>query len=260
MSDNDLHWTSAITQVKPNEVRLRGYRIDELMGQITFSQAIFLALMGYLPTPEVGRLLDAMLVASIDHGVTPPSTLAARTSASTGAPLNAALAVGILSINRHHGGAIEDCMRIIQHVAAQMETNAVPVPQAASDLVASYRTEGKRLPGLGHRLHTNDPRTIRLFALAEETGLSGQGVKIIQALSDSLAEQTQRRLPVNVDGALAALLFDLGIMPELANAFFMMARVPGLIAHIHEEQTRQRPVRPIHPTDHDYDGPENASP
>ncbi|MBI5959935.1 MAG: citryl-CoA lyase [Chloroflexi bacterium] len=259
MSDNDLHWTSAITQIKPNEVRLRGYRIDELMGQVTFAQAIFLALVGHLPTPEVGRLLDAMLVASIDHGVTPPSTLAARTAASTGAPLNAALAVGILSINRHHGGAIEDALRIIQQVAARIETDAIPVSQAADDLVATYRTEGKRLPGLGHRLHTNDPRTIRLFALAEEAQLNGSGVKIIQALSDSLAQQTQRRLPVNVDGALAALLFDLGIAPELANAFFMMARLPGLVAHIHEEQTRERPVRPIHPTDHDYDGPENTS-
>lgn len=255
MSNPNLHWTTAITQVKPNELRLRGYRLDELMGQITFAQGIYLALVGTLPTPEVGRLLDAMLVASIDHGATPPSALAARTAASTGAALNAALAAGILSINRHHGGAIEDCMRVIQTVAARTTTGTTSISQAAGDLVAEYRSARKRLPGLGHRIHTNDPRTTRLFELAQETASSGDGVHIIHALADAIAEQIGRALPINVDGAIAALLFDLGIAPELANAFFIMARVPGLVAHIHEEQTREQPMRRIHPTDHTYDGP-----
>ncbi len=89
--DDDLHWTTAITRISPNEIRLRGYRIDELMGEITFSQAIYLALTGNLPTEPVGRLLDAIFVSSIDHGASPPSALAARTSASTGAPFNAAI-------------------------------------------------------------------------------------------------------------------------------------------------------------------------
>ena len=255
----NMHWTTAITQVKPNEVQLRGHRIDDLMGQITFAQAIFLALMGELPSPAVGRLLDAILVASIDHGVTPPSTLAARTAASTGAPLNAALAAGILSINQHHGGAIEDCMRVIQDVAARINANAISLSLAAGVLVSEVRSEKKRLPGFGHRIHTRDPRTARLFALAEESGISSTGVQIVHALADALAAQTGRILTINVDGAIAALLFDLEIAPELANAFFIMARVPGLVAHIHEEQTRERPMRHIHPTDHSYDGPTGPS-
>lgn len=254
-NSSDLHWTTAITEVKPNELRLRGHRIDDLMGRLTFAQAIYLALVGRLPTPEVGRLLDAMLVAAIDHGATPPSALAARTAASTGAPLNAALAAGILSINRYHGGAIEDCMHVIQETAARMADRQISAADAAASLVTEYRAAHKRLPGLGHRIHTADPRTARLFALAQEAGLSGAGVLIIHALADAFAAQTGRALPVNLDGALAALLFDLKIPPELANAVFIMARIPGLVAHIHEEQTRERPVRPIHPTDHSYDGP-----
>ncbi|MBN1562698.1 MAG: citryl-CoA lyase [Anaerolineae bacterium] len=254
-SDPNLHWTTAITQVKPNEIRLRGHRLDQLMGTVSFAQAIFLTLTGELPTPEVGRLLDAMLVASIDHGATPPSVLAARTSASTGAPLNAALAAGILSINRYHGGAIEDCVRLIQAVAARMEAANLAAAQAARALVADYHAAKKRLPGFGHRIHTNDPRTNRLFELAEEAGVSSQGVQIVRTLADALAAQLGRELPINVDGAIAALLYDLQIAPELANAFFIMARVPGLVAHIHEEQTRERPMRRIHPTDHSYDGP-----
>jgi citrate synthase len=95
MTDSNLHWTSGITHVQPNDLRLRGYRLDDLMGQVSYTQAIYLAIFGDLPSPAVARMLDAILVASIDHGVTPPSTLAARTAASTGAPLNAALAAGM---------------------------------------------------------------------------------------------------------------------------------------------------------------------
>jgi citrate synthase len=253
---SDLHWSSAITQILPNDVRLRGYRIDELMGHVTFSQAIYLALMGELPSPGVSRLLDAMLVSSIDHGVSPPSALAARTAASTGAPLNAAVAAGVLSINRHHGGAVEDCMRIIHRALALAEEKGIPHDEAARALALEYRTAKRRMAGFGHRIHTADPRTARLFALAEEVGVAGQGVAMVRALERALEEATGRNLPVNVDGALAALLVDLDVSAELANGFFIMARVPGLVAHVYEEQTRQRPMRRIHPTDHDYDGPE----
>lgn len=255
MAESDLHWSSAITQVKPNELRLRGYRLDELMGRITVAQGVFLAITGELPSPAVARLLDAILVASIDHGVTPPSTLAARTAASTGAPLNAALAAGILSINRHHGGAIEDCMHQIAAVIARAEESGRSLDAEAHVFVAECRTQKRRLAGFGHRIHTDDPRSSRLFALAAESGISGAGVEVVHHLAEALQAQTGRALPINVDGAIAALLVDMAIPAELANAFFIMARVPGLIAQIHEEQTSERPMRRIHPTDHDYDGP-----
>lgn len=251
---SELHWTTGITEVKPNELRLRGHRLDDLMGNVTFAQAIYLALVGELPAPAVGRVLDAILVASIDHGATPPSTLAARTAASTGAPLNAALAAGILSINQHHGGAIEDCMHLIHQVTERIDTEGLEPAQAVADLVTAFRAAGKRMAGFGHRIHTDDPRTARLFALAADAGVAGRGVATVCQLADQLAQQTGRVLPVNVDGAIAAILFDLGIAPGLGNAFFIMARVPGLVAHIREEQTRERPMRHIHPTDHDYDG------
>ena len=250
---SDLHWSSAITQIKPNEIRLRGYRIDELMGQVSFSQAIFLALTGELPSPEVGRLLDAMFVSSIDHGVTPPSALAARTAASTGAPYNAALAVGLLSINQHHGGAIEDSMRMLLR---GLELGQGDPAAGAAALVAAYRQDKKRLPGMGHRIHTADPRTKRLLELADEVGIAGDGVTMLHAIEDAWALASGKRLPVNVDGAIAALLIDMQLPPELANTFFMMARLPGLVAQVHEEKSRERPMRSIHPTDHDYDGAE----
>ncbi len=251
--ENSLHWKSAITDVRPNEIRLRGYRIDELMGQITFSQAIYLALTGQLPTPDVGRIIDAMLVASIDHGATPPSALAARTAATTGAPMNAALAVGLLSINQHHGGAIQACMEMILDVQSRATEGSMSLANAAGALVTDYKQSKKRLPGFGHRIHTHDPRTARLLEMRSQSQLEGNGVAAIRALEQALAAQGTT-LPINVDGAMAALLLDLGIPPQLGNTFFMMARLPGLVAHIYEEQTRERPMRAIHPTDHEYDG------
>ncbi len=257
---DDLHWKSAITHVKPNEIRLRGYRIDELMGEITFSQAIYLAIMGRKPGPEIGQMIDAMLVASIDHGATPPSTLAARTATSTGAPINAALAVGILSINQHHGGAIQACMDMILDVLKRAKEHdqehdqtIQTIDQAAAALVGSYQQAKKRLSGFGHRIHTHDPRTARLLGMAESLGLARDGVAAVLALEKALA--AAHPLPINVDGAMAAILLDIGIPAELGNTFFMMARVPGLVAQIYEERTRERPMRQIHPTNHDYDGP-----
>jgi citrate synthase len=251
----DLHWKTAITDVKPNELRLRGYRVDELMGNVTFGQAVYLALIGELPSAEVGKLMDAMLVSSIDHGATPPSALAARTAASTGAPLNAAIAAGILSINEHHGGAIGDCMGVIQDGLERVLRTGKTIQEVAGERIGEFRAAKVRIPGLGHRIHTDDPRTKKLFALAEELGVSGDGVAMLQALAGELQMQTGKELPINVDGAIAALLVDLKIPRDLANGFFIMARVPGLMAQIYEEKTRMRPMRRIHPTDHEYDGP-----
>jgi len=251
---SDYHWTTAITAIQPNEVRLRGYRIDELMGRVTFGQAVYLALKGELPSPEVGQLMDAMLVSSIDHGATPPSALAARTVASTGASLSAGIAAGVLSINRHHGGAIEGCMRLLLESIGRLDGDRDPA-EVASEIVAEMRAQKKRAPGFGHRIHTDDPRTKRLLALADELGASGDGVRMARAFEKALEESLGRRLPLNVDGALAALLVDLGFPPGLGNAFFIVARVTGLAAHVNEEMTVQRPMRRIHPTDHAYDGP-----
>ncbi len=256
---SELTWTTAVTKIKPNEIRLRGYRIDELMGKVSFAEAVYLALKGELPTRETGDLINAILVASIDHGATPPSVLAARTIASTGAPLNAAVAGGILSINKWHGGAIEECMNHLQDVKKIMTAEGLNAAEAAKKLVTKARERKEKLSGFGHRVHTNDPRTARLFELAEKAGLTGGYVEIGKAVAAAIKEVMGKALPMNVDGAIAAILCELGFAPEIANAFFMIARVPGLVAHVYEEQTVQKSMRQIHPSDHDYNGPEDRS-
>jgi citrate synthase len=251
----DLHWKTAITKVEPNKIALRGYPIDRLMGRITFAQAIYLALKGELPDEKVGRLIDAIFVSSVDHGATPPSVLAARTVASAGAPLASAVAAGVLAISRLHGGAIEEGMEQMLAVARLADAEKIADDEAAARSVREAKEKKLRLSGFGHRIHTDDPRTARLLSLAAETGLAGRHVKIARALEDALASGGAKRLPLNVDGAIAAVLCDLGFPTSVANAFFIMSRVAGMVAHIEEERHREKPMRRIHPSDHEYDGP-----
>ena len=247
-------WATAITKIEPNKVMVRGHDIADLMGRVSFGAAVYLILKGELPDEGVGRLMDSILVASIDHGATPPSALAARTVASTGASLSAAVAAGIMSINKHHGGAIEDCARQLAGVVARAGRDQVSLEDAAKAELLDMKARGARMAGFGHRIHTMDPRTKRLFELADEAKASGKHVAAARAMEKAFAD-TGKPLPINVDGAIGAILADLGLDPRVFNGIFMIARTPGLVAHVTEEQTRQRPMRRIDPENHAYDGP-----
>jgi citrate synthase len=148
-------------------------------------------------------------------------------------------------------------MVVLQDGLARAASSGMGIRETAAAMIDEFRASKTRIPGLGHRIHTDDPRTRRLLGLAEELGLAGDGVALLTALADTLQQTTGKSLPINVDGAIAALLVDLKIPQELANGFFILARVPGLMAHIHEELVRMRPMRRIHPTDHSYDGPDD---
>src|SRR6266566_2921055 len=253
-ADKNAVWNTAITSVQPNRVAVRGYDIAELMGRVSFGAAVHLILTGELPTPPVARLMDAILVASIDHGATPPSALAARTVASTGASLSASVAAGIMSINRHHGGAIEDCARQLKAIADRATSESTSMDEAATRTLATMKEAGERMLGFGHRYHTKDPRTARLFELAREAGVDGAHIKAARAVEKSFAD-ARKALPINVDGAIGAILADLGMNPVALNGIFMIARTPGLVAHVIEEQSREKPMRRIDPVNHGYDGP-----
>ena len=249
-------WQTGITDIAPNRILIRGYPVDELMGRLSFADAVYLLLMGDLPTPAIGRMLNAVLVSSLDHGVTPPSTLATRNVATSGAPLKDSVAAGILAFGPHHGGDIESCMRFLD-AGLCLQRNGHSWPDAARTAVDDCLRVHHTPPGFGHRFHTRDPRAARLFQMALELELDGEHVQMIRAIERELdARQAAlgRHLPVNVDGAIAAITADLGFAYDLGNAIFLISRLPGLIAHAHEERTRQAPMRQIDPKDHQYDG------
>jgi citryl-CoA lyase len=172
---------------------------------------------------------------------------------SGGNSLNASLAGGVLVIGDSHGGAIEQSAKIMQEWAAKSEGKK---PAAvAAELVDWLKEAGIRMPGFGHRLHKVDPRTGKLFEIAARHGYSGQHIELCRAVETALAEKTGKQLPINVDGAIAAVISDMGFDWRLGKGFFIISRMPGLLAHAYEEMTREKPMRKLGPLPFEYDGP-----
>lgn len=250
-----MKWSSKITKVEPNHLVTRGYRQEDLIGNVPYPHVVYLLLRGELPSKEYGRMMDAILTACIDHGVTPPSSMASRVVASGGVPLPTAVAAGILSIGDAHGGAIEKGARFLQEGISRKKEEEKSIEETARILVTESREQKKRILGFGHRVHTSDPRTKRLFSLAEELGIAGDHIALSKAIEKELEEQTGKKLPINVDGAIAAIISDMGFDWRLGKAFFLLGRVAGLTAHVYEEQKEQKPMRKMFTVECDYDGP-----
>jgi len=250
-----MKWTTKITKVEPNHLVTRGYRQEDLIGNVPFSHVVYLLLKGDLPSKEYGRMMDAILTACIDHGVTPPSSMASRVVASGGVPLPTAVAAGILSIGDAHGGAIEKGAKLLQDGIERMKKEGKTIDEIAKILVRESQEQKKRILGFGHRIHTSDPRTKKLFSLAKELKIAGNYMALSKAIEKELEIQTGKKLPINVDGAIAAISSDMGFDWRLGKAFFLLGRVAGLTAHVYEEQIEQKPMREIFTCECEYDGP-----
>jgi citrate synthase len=251
-------WSTELTSIAPNRILVRGYRLDDLMGRVNFGEGLYLLLTGELPTPSIGRLMDAMLVSFIDHGVTPPSTLAARNAATTGASIRGAVAAGVLGFGRYHGGDALACRALLED-GLTLVREGKTMAAAARTLVDRLVTAGDiPPPGFGHRYHTIDPRATRLLQIAHELEVDQDYAHLLRAIERALTENEtleERPLPINIDGAIAAVCGDMGLPSEVADALLIISRVPGLAAHALEEQRRESPMRVINPTTHTYVGP-----
>ncbi len=245
---------TAISWVDANRILIRGYRVEELIGRVSWGEAVGLLLLGDVPDERTAKMIEAILVAVIDHGVSPPSTVAAMTAVNTGASLSASVAAGLLTINRFHGGAIEDCMQTLEEAVEIISVEGLNTAQAAERIVVEAKAQGERIHGFGHRFHGADPRTARLFELARELGIADEYVEMAEAIESALATSSGRVLPINADGAIAALLCEMKFQKEMANGLFMIARVCGLVARVTEEQTRNKPMKAVNPKEYEYDG------
>lgn len=244
-------WKTSISQVRPNEIRVRGYAIEELTAKRSFGDTVFMLLTGELPAGNEGRLVEAILIACCEHSLASPSADAVRFVASSGVPLQTAVAAGVGSIGDVHGGAIEPCAHLVK--------KAVERGQTAKSLLEELKSQKRRMPGFGHPVHTRDPRTRVLYELAEEWLLLGPHAQFVRSVEAAMEEVFGRALTPNVDGAIAGLMLDMKIDPALGKAFFIIGRTPGYIAHAHEQTTVERPFKAAEFSEITYTGPEPRS-
>ena len=203
---------------------------SELMGRVTLTELTFLMVQGRMPSEGETRLLDAILVSLADHGLT-PTVLAARLT-YTGAPesIQGAVAAGLLGAGSVFLGVVEDTARFLDEIGDDVEAG-----------VARALGDGRRIPGLGHPVHkAEDPRTPRIYEIAEETGLTGSYLTRLRELVAAHARQTGRELPINGAGVAGAALADLGFPGPLLRGFALLARTAGLLGHLAEEM--QSPI------------------
>jgi citrate synthase len=236
---------TSISWVEAEKISLRGFPVEDLIGNRTYGEVLYLLLLGKLPTKEHAKMLEAIIISVIDHGVKPPSTIAAVTVANTGANLNSAVAAGILAINKYHGGAIEDAMFAIDEAVNLQKTERLDATESAGKIVGIYKERGERISGFGHRFHAADPRTVKLFDLAKELKIAGKFIDQAEILEKVLSEKSSKPLPINADGAIAACLLEMNFSPKIANGIFMIARTAGLVAHVVEEQENNPPMRTV---------------
>lgn len=240
-------YRTSITSHQDGRIYVYGHDLIKIAGETTFTRAIYLILKGDMPDKNSEKMLDSMLTIAIDHGVEPSSVVAARNIYSGGSPVQAAVAGGILALGEFHGGAIE----------AAMENFLKYTPPAGAGMKAmidDFAKSGQRIAGYGHRYYSTDPRTEKLIELAKEYGFFGKYVKFAQSLEAEISEGG-KKLPLNIDGIFAGLLLEMGFNPKTGKGFFIIARTPGIVAHVVEEALREKPVRRLSEKDVEYDGP-----
>ena len=206
--------------------------LADLVGKATFTECVFLAVTGRMPTPQQTKVLDACLVILIDHGITPSALVARLVADSVPADVQVPIAAGLLMVGNKYMGTIAGAGALL----AEGIKSARPPGQWAAETVADHIKRGRRLPGFGHPAYfPEDPRTVRLFAVAEEAGVSGDYIRLIKLLAAEVDKQSKRHVPLNATGAIGALLCEIGFPVAAMRGVGVISRSAGLLAHAIEE-------------------------
>jgi len=254
-------WRTSVIDMHPGVIRFRGYAIEDLIGNVGYVQMVWLMLRGELPSPAQAALLEAALVAAVDHGPHAPSIAVARMAVTAGLPLNGAMASAINTLDDVHGGAGEQAMTLYADIAARMAAGT-PLPAAAETGVRAWQaTHGKHIPGFGHRFHPVDPRAPRLLALvdaAAATGTVAGGFAAIARAVESCLVRPGKPVPMNIDGATAVIFSELGFPAPLGRGLFLLSRAVGILAHAWEQTQQGEHIKGPMPPDflYRYEGPD----
>jgi citrate synthase len=237
-------WDTAIIDIHPGKIAIRGYPIEELIGRVRFPDMIWLMLRGDLPSRGQSDLLEAALVPGVDHGPHAPSIAIACMAVRCGLPVNGAMASAINVLDDVHGGAGQQRMELYRAIDAAAGAGGDMVA-VASEIIRRQREGGDKIvPGFGHRFHPIDPRTAPLFALVAKAvaagTVSGRWAAIGHAVEEALEAITGRHIPMNIDGITAVVFCELGFEPELGRGLFILSRSVGILAHAWEQKQRGR--------------------
>jgi len=247
-------WSTSIIEMKPGMIRYRGYAVEELIGRVGFAEMVYLLTRGELPHPACAKLLEAALVAAVDHGPQAPSIAAARMAITCGVGINNAMASAINMLGDVHGGAGEQCVALYNAIAARMGSGPISAPRlaeaASAEMKALLDAGTRHIPGFGHRFHPRDPRAPRLLELVDAAAVagavSGRFAAIGRAVEAALAADKGRAVPMNIDGATGVVFAELGFPPPLCRGLFVLSRSVGALAHAFEEmQSGKRNKGPI---------------
>ena len=237
------YWSTSIIDIHPGSINVCGFPIQELIGNISFPQMIWLMLRGELPDIEQARLFEAALVSSVDHGPHAPSIAISRMATSCGLPLNGAMASAINALDDVHGGAGQQAVELYDAIDARMQAGATLEHAVEQGVDAFIAAHGKYLPGFGHRFHPVDPRAPRLLALVDENvraeRISGRYAAIARGIEALLMSRKSKPVPMNIDGATAVIYAELGFAPELARGVFCLSRAVGILSHAWEQRGRK---------------------
>lgn len=236
-------WQTDIIDMAPGHIRFRGHPVQDLIGSVSFPTMIWLLTRGDLPSDAQAALLEAALVAAVDHGPQAPSIAAARMAVTCGLGLNGAMATSVNMLDDVHGGAGEQAVELYGWVDALVADGA-DVQVAARDMIARWQAERSRyVPGFGHRFHKpEDPRAPRLLGLVDAAAgdgtVTGRFATIGRAIQAELAATKGRPVPMNIDGATAVIYAELGFAGPLARGLFCLSRSVGAMAHGWEQMTQ----------------------
>jgi citrate synthase len=236
MDERSTRIKTALGKAELHRVLVRGYDLtEELIGNVSFTGMVSLMLRNRLPTPEETRMLDALLVILIEHGMVSPVVAARFVYANAPEALQAAVAASLLGAGSKHLGSSEWSARMLQE-AVTPGADSAALDRAASEVVEQYAARREYIPGIGHSTHSEgDPRANRLLLIARETGCYGTYCELIQRIGLAAEQRRGRRLPVNVTGAIAAIISDLGFDWRIAKAFALIGRTLGALGHLQEE-------------------------
>lgn len=234
MSDVADWWHTSIIDMESGRIDIRGKPIQELIGNVSFVDMIWLMLRADLPSKGQSKLLESALVAGVDHGPQAPSIAAARMAITCGVGLNNAMASAVNMLGDVHGGAGEQAVELYHHIKS--------FNGDIHDALEQWTEKnGKIIPGFGHRFHKPvDPRAPRLLEMVQYAVdaniCSGEFATIARDIETHISHAKGQPIPMNIDGATAVIFAELGFDAPLARGLFCLSRSVGILAHAWEQK------------------------